>query len=426
MSTIQLTSICNRNAAPVINSPQLIYVLTELFPGAGVSHVRLPLNLTLLLDRSGSMAGPKLRNMKEAVKRIIDQLDPQDVISIVTFETRTKVLFPAQLATDKESLKKQVDKIDDGGGTNMAAGLREGINQVQRWMGPDRISRLVMLTDGEATDKEDDSRREAENAGAMGIPIIGLGLGKDWNEDFVFDLSDRSLLAADSRTGHVDYIQNPDEAINIFQQVYNSMQVVARDATINIRMVQGLEARRVWQVTPLINDLSLRTIQGRAIVIPVGELEQSGASYLVEMMLPPRPEGAVRIAQTDVSYTVPSQGQVRDAVDLVVNFTSDPTQYNQMNGRVMNIVERVQAFKLQTQALNEAEMGQVGQATQKLRQAVTILLSQGEADLAEQMQQEVSQLEQSGEISSEGKKTIKLTSRKTVRLSDVDSQAMED
>ena len=135
-------------------------------------------------------------------------------------------------------------------------------------------------------------------------------------------------------------------------------------------------------------------------------------------MLPPRPSGLVRIAQTDVSYSIPGQGQVRDAVDLVVNFTDDPMQHNQMNGRVMNIVERVQAFKLQTQALSEAEMGQVGQATQKLRQAVTILLSQGETELADQMQNEVNQLEQSGQISTEGKKTIKLTSRKTVRLSD--------
>ena len=84
----------------------------------------------------------------------------------------------------------------------------------------------------------------------------------------------------------------------------------------------------------------------------------------------------------------------------------------------MNVVEKVQAFKLQTQALDEAEMGNVRGATQKLRQAVTILLSQGEADLAGQMQQEADRLEQSGEMSSEGKKTIKLTSRKTVRLSD--------
>jgi len=418
MSSVQLTSLCNRNAASVINTPQLIYVLTELFPRAGVSNVRLPLNLTLVLDRSGSMAGPKIRNLKEAVKRIIDQLDPVDVISIVTFETRTRLLIPAQPATDKENLKRQVNDIEDGGGTNMAKGLREGINQVQQFMGPERVSRLVLLTDGEVTDKEEDSRREADNAGAMGVPLIGLGLGKNWNEDFVLDLADRSLLAAGSGSGRADYIQDPDDAIKVFQEVYNSMQVVAQDVTINIRMVQGLEARRVWQVTPMISDIGLRAIQGRAIVIPAGDLEQSGMSFLAEIMLPPRPSGLVRIAQTDVAYTIPNQGQIRDAVDLVVNFTDDPMQYNQMNGRVMNIVERVQAFKLQTQALSEAEMGQVGQATQKLRQAVTILLSQGETELADQMQHEVNQLEQSGQISTEGKKTIKLTSRKTVRLSD--------
>jgi len=80
--------------------------------------------------------------------------------------------------------------------------------------------------------------------------------------------------------------------------------------------------------------------------------------------------------------------------------------------------KKVQAFKLQTQALEEAEMGDVNGATQKLRQAVTILLSQNETELAGQMQQEADQLERSGQISSEGKKTIKLTSRKTVKLSD--------
>ncbi|MFC1878903.1 VWA domain-containing protein [Chloroflexota bacterium] len=417
---MQLTSMCNRNGVPVLNQPQLIYVLTELAPGSAMSNVRLPLNFALVLDRSGSMAGPKLRTMKEAVKNIIDQLEPNDIVSIVTFETRTQVIVDAQPASDKDNLKRRIDRIRDGGATNLATGLREGLNQVKQHHSPERTSRIILLTDGEATDDEDDSRDIADRAGDMGIPIFGLGFGKDWAEDFVFDLADRSIAQPGSRTGKADYIPSPSEAIKIFQEVYQSMQVVAQDVNMTIRMVQGLEARRVWQVTPMIRDIGISAIQGRAIVVPVGDLEKGGTAYLVEIMLPPRPAGAVRIAQTDATYSIPGIGQQREAVDLILQFTQDQTVYNQTNGRVMNVVEKVQAFKLQTQALDEAELGNVQGATRKLRQAVTILLSQGEEDLAGQMQQEADRLETSGQISSEGKKTIKLTSRKTVKLSDME------
>jgi Ca-activated chloride channel family protein len=416
---LQLNSQCNRVGVPVLVQPQLIYILTEVLPSTAMSNIRLPLNFALVLDHSGSMAGEKLRMMKEAVKNIIDQLQPDDVLSIVTFETKTQVLVPAQPATDKEGLKRQVDKIRDGGGTNMATGLLEGLKQVSQKHGADRVSRIVLLTDGEATDKEDDSRRLADQAGAKEIPVIALGFGKDWNEDFLFDLADRSILAqAGSRTGRADYIPTPNDANKIFQEVYQSMQVVAQDVSIIVRMVQGLEARRVWQVVPLIKDIGRSAIQGRAIVIPAGQLEKAGAAYLIEVMLPPRPLGAVRIAQTEVTYNVPGRGEQREATDLILQFSQDPGVINQVNGHVMNVVEKVQAFKLQTQALDEAEIGNVSGATQKLRQAVTILLSQGETDLASQMQQEANRLEQSGELSSEGKKTIKLTSRKTVKLSE--------
>lgn len=422
---LTLTSQCNRLGVPVLNQPQLVYIMTELIPSAGVANVRLPLNFALVLDRSGSMAGEKLRTMKEAVKNIIDQLSPDDIISIITFETKTQVLVKAQQAYDREELKRQVDKIRDGGGTNMGNGLKEGLDAVSLMHSEGRVSRIILLTDGEATDDEDNSRRVADKAGERGIPLISLGFGKDWNEDFMFDLADRSILATpNSRTGQADYIPKPADANKIFQEVYQSMQVIAQDVNITIRMVQGLEARRVWQVSPLIKDVGRNVIQGRAIVIPAGQLEKSGAAYLAEIMLPPRPAGAVRIAQTDVTYTLPGGGPeeslstVREAIDLIVQYSPDPAINSQLNGRVMNVVEKVQAFKLQTQALDEAEMGNVSGATQKLRQAVTILLSQGETDLAGQMQQEADRLEQSGEISSEGKKTIKLTSRKTVRLSD--------
>ena len=82
----------------------------------------------------------------------------------------------------------------------------------------------------------------------------------------------------------------------------------------------------------------------------------------------------------------------------------------------MNIVEKVTAFKLQTRALQDVEKGNVRGATQKLRSAVTMLLNQGEADLAQTLQKEADKLQQQGQLSSEGKKTIKFKSRKTVRL----------
>jgi Ca-activated chloride channel family protein len=422
---LQLTSLCNRAAVPVVNQPQLVYVLTELLPGPAVSNVRLPVNFALVLDRSGSMAGEKLRTMKEAVKNIIDQLESTDIVSIVAFETKTHVLVRAQPAANKQELKRQVDRIDDGGGTNMAPGLREGLQLVSQYHSQERVSRIILLTDGEATDKESESHKVADHAGEMGIPIIGLGFGKDWKHEFLIDLADRSLMAPGTQTGYTDFIPTPKDANKIFQEVYKSMQVVAQDVTITIRMVQGLEARRVWQVVPMIRDIGHGAIQGRAVVIQVGQLEKGGTAYLAELMLPPRPAGAVRIAQTEASYNVQSlersgerSGPQREAVDLVVQFATDPASAAQYNGKVMNIVERVQAFKLQTQALNEAEGGNVSGATQKLRAAVTILLSQGENDLASQMQQEADRLEQSGQMSDESKKTIKLTSRKTVRLSD--------
>ena len=416
---LNINSVCNRTGVPVLDQPQLIYILTELAPGESMSGSRIPLNFALVLDRSGSMAGEKLRTMKDAVKNIIDQLNPDDIISIVTFETKTQVLVDSQPATNKEEIKSQVDKIRDGGGTNMAPAIQEGLRLVSMKQASERVSRLVLLTDGEATDNEDDSRNLANLAGSQGIQLVGLGFGKDWNEDFLFDLADRSLLSAPgARLGHADYIPRPEDANKVFQDVYQSMQVVAKDVSITIRMVQGLEARRVWQVAPLIKDVGRRVIQGRAIVIPVGELEKNGAAYLAEVMLPPRSQGTVRIAQTDVTFDIPGVGQKKEAVDLIVQYSADQAIQNQLNGRVMNIIEKVQAFKLQTQALEEVDTGNVKAATQKLRQAVTILLSQGETNLASQMQEEAERLEQSGEISSEGKKTIKLTSRKTVRLTD--------
>lgn len=416
---LQFSITCSRNSLPISEQPQLGYFLVELAPQPAAEGRRLPLNFALILDHSGSMAGEKLRMMKEAVKSIIDQLEPQDIISIVLFESRSRVLVSASRANDREKLKQAVDQIREAGGTSLAPALRAGLQLVGQHHSPDRISRLILLTDGEVTDDPAESRLLAEEAGRLGIPIISLGFGKDWNERFLFDLADLSIRApAGSHQGLADYIPSPQHIVEIFQQVFRSMQVMARDVMLTLRMVQGMEARRVWQVHPLIRDISLKTIQGRAVCIEIGQLEQMGNAYLLELMLPPRPAGNYRLLQGEVVYQTALTGAGRQTVDVLLSYCSAADEA--LNGRVMNVVEKVQAFRLQTQALDEAEVGRVEAATQKLRQAVTILLAQGETELAQQMQTEVERLEAQGQISSEGKKTILLTSRKTVRMSDLE------
>ena len=98
----------------------------------------------------------------------------------------------------------------------------------------------------------------------------------------------------------------------------------------------------------------------------------------------------------------------------------DQALTRQLNPQVMNIVEKVSAFKLQTRALDDIEAGNVAGATQKLQSAVTRLLNTGEAELAQTVQQEVQHPQQQGQLSTEGQKTIRFGSRKTVRLSDLD------
>src|SRR5512139_1726517 len=137
---LKLTCLCSRAGVQVMDQAQLIYILAELLPGDALAEIRLPLNFALLLDHSGSMAGEKLRTMKEAVKNIIDQLGPDDILSIITFESKTHVIVPAQPAANKLELKRQVELIKDAGGTNMAPGLREALKQVSRKQAESRIN----------------------------------------------------------------------------------------------------------------------------------------------------------------------------------------------------------------------------------------------------------------------------------------------
>lgn len=396
-------------------TPQVIYALLEVQPTQVVAQVRMPVNVSFVLDRSGSMKGDKIERVRQATSMAINLLDRQDIASVVIFDHRVEVLIPAGPVENRSDLLERIRKIRDAGGTKIAPALEKGLREIEKDRGG-TIRRLVLLTDGQ-TENEDECLRRAEDAGRIGVPITALGVGKDWNEDLLIEMANRS-------GGTADYIARPDEITEYFQNtVQRAQNTAVQNSTLNLRLVQGITPRAVWQVTPLINNLGYRPISDRDVSVPMGELETGqGRTLLVELLVDPRPAGSYRVGQAEVSYDVPALKLVgeKTKADLMLTFTADQAQLNQVNPGVMNIVEKVSAFKLQTRALQDLQSGDVAGATQKLKSAVTRLLNQGEVDLAQTMQQEISNLEQSGQLSSEGQKTIKFQGRKTVRLSDLD------
>jgi Ca-activated chloride channel family protein len=397
------------------NTAQVAYLLLEIQPSQVIAQVRMPVNVSFVLDRSGSMKGDKMERVRRATAMALDLLDAQDIASVVIFDHRTEVLIPAGQVRDRRELQERVGKIRDAGGTKIAPALEKGLREIEK----DRqgaIRRLVLLTDGQ-TENEQECLLRAEDAGRMGVPITALGVGKDWNEDLLIEMANRS-------GGTADYIARPDEITEYFQNTVQRAQSTAiQNATVNLRLVQGVTPRAVWQVIPLINNMGYQPISDRDVSVPLGELESSqGRTLLIELMVDPRPVGTYRVGQAEVGYDVPVLKLVGEKakIDVMLSFTADQSQLGQVNPGVMNIVEKISAFKLQTRALQDIAAGDVAGGTQKLKSAVTRLLSQGELELAGTMQQEIANLEQSGQLSSEGQKTIKFQGRKTVRLSDLD------
>src|SRR5579885_1591077 len=390
---------------PVTGGSQVAYVLLEAKPTELMAQVRMPLNFCLVLDHSGSMKGPKLRNVKEAVKMVIDRLEPTDYISVVIFDDTAQVMIPSMPANDNVGMKAAIDRIRDGGGTTMSLGMIQGLNELRRWNIPNAVNRMILLTDGVTYGDSERCRQLASDARANGIAIYPLGIGQDWDEALLDDIGQRSGGMP------AEFIRNPEDAMSIFQQQISSAVAVAvRNAVLTLRLPTGVTPRKAVKVLPIISDLGQSVLSDRQVVIPLGDLEKdTPQSVLVELMIDPRPAGLFRIAQAELTYDVPMANVVgeKERDDIKVTFTTDPNEAAQVNALVMNFAEKANANRLVTRVLDEYK--RTGKVTTRLAPNITRVLDDETQAALEQINQgqQISQ----EQVKSIGNKTRKLTQR---------------
>jgi Ca-activated chloride channel family protein len=131
---------------------------------------RTPANVALVIDRSGSMQGDKIRQAREAAIEAVGRLNGNDIISIVAYDDTVDVLVPATKASDIAVIKNGIRKIKADGSTALFAGVSKCAAEVCKFLARDRVNRIILLSDGMANVGPD-------SPGALGD--LGASLAKE-------------------------------------------------------------------------------------------------------------------------------------------------------------------------------------------------------------------------------------------------------
>lgn len=362
--------------ATMANGPAREQFLLELRAGGAMAgSIRTPLNVCLVIDRSGSMEGPPLDFVKHACAQLVDMLAPDDVLSIVTFEQTVDVLMPPQRVTNKQMIKDGIMQIVAGNTTNLYEGMRLGFQQVIAGDQPGRATRLVVLTDGDPTEGIKDFHSivgQTAEFKSRGVTCTFLGFGPDYNEE---------LLAAMAKTsgGNYYYIPRPEMIPEVFRtEMEKLLTTVARNIRFDLKLARWVTMRGPQQA------------DAGEVSLAMADMERgSTLQQVIDLEFPNHPLGHYRVAGGKLIYDDGSTGRTESVdVDLVVEFTSEQARYSApVDPRVAQAAD----IQLASRAVEKTIMGLKTQqisaaaAVQELQKTQALLLNQGRTTEAQEV-----------------------------------------
>jgi Ca-activated chloride channel family protein len=406
-------ALCSRDA--VLSSAEnfVLYLLLETKPqGSGTG--RLPLNLGIVLDRSGSMYDEKrLDYVSEAVKYLIDQLGSDDRTAVIAFADKAAVVATAdELLRDKARVKRAIDDIDlleIGGGTQMALGMEAALAEVEKNYAPNRLNRLLLLTDGQTYEERkclDLARKHRDR-----IACSTLGVGIEFNEKLLMEM-------AEAGGANYHFINEPATIPSIFSRELEGLRNVAlTNARIEVRLSAGVQVKEVFRSSPQIYPIKDATPDAeRALVISLGDVESKvPSSALMVLVLPPRKPGRVRIAQATLCYDTPEARDQRENTEAVVTYTLDREAIGKANAYVMNLVDQVSIAKIQMQAEAAVAAGNVDKATRLLGNAIAGTQRLGNTKATQALVSLQNEIKKTQTLTTRAAKTQLLTAQATLR-----------
>lgn len=396
----------SKRAVLPLPEEQIVYLLAEIFAAPRTENapkVETRLNLTLVLDHSNSMKGPRMERVKVAAQRLIEDMNPGDIISVVAFNDRASVIIPATPVDDKARLRARISVISPSGGTEIYQGLQAGYEEVKRYLGPRMVNHIILLTDGHTYGDQENCMELARNAADEGIAISAMGLGHDWNDDFL------DKLAA-TTGGSSLYINSADVVMRFFKDhVRNLANAFAERMFLSVAPDPDVQFEMAFQLSPSPQPLIID--EGR---IPLTSLQPNRAiSILMQFQLPANMVPGFRTVARLVAGGDILQNEhqpFRAVSDISLEVTDKPAREDPPNS-IMEALSKLTLYRLQERAREALDNGNVAEATRRLENLATRLLEMGENNLAEQTMSEAKYIAHTQALSDKGRKTIKYQTR---------------
>ena len=263
----------------------LVRIVAPEAPATTESVVRTPLDIALVIDRSGSMSGQPLETAKECAVRIVKGLRPDDRISIVTFDDGIDIVQALTAVGDAKDIEARVRSIQSGGSTNLFGGWEEGAKQLAPFVKKERIARVILLSDGQANQglvNESEIFTHVSKLAGTGITTSTIGLGHGFNE---------SLLAGMAKSGEgvANFGQTPEDLDEAFEQQFAILSnTFLRQVEIKIQGGSDVKARLVGEIledtissTRKLGTLSWNTALVAVVEIKIGQNAKSDELFAV-------------------------------------------------------------------------------------------------------------------------------------------------
>jgi Ca-activated chloride channel family protein len=389
---------------PILEEPQMVYLLAELRPPDESDRKLLPLNLCLVIDRSTSMRGNRLQRVKNALELLLPKLSSSDLLSVVVFSDRAEVLLPPKPVGEQKQSTNWIDRIEASGGTEIYQGLLSGVKQLRKASLDDFNNQLILVTDGRTYGDEKDCLRLAQDAASSAIAVHAFGIGSDWDDKFL-----DALVAPSS--GLVEYIDSEEKIVSSLQKRLRSLgDTYANQVNLHAIWPRTVELRDSFRLTPYAQQLQLSGDE-----IALGNVEGGGAlSFLLAFSIKPQPIATRIRIPLHISAEFPRIGTQTVKKQLELSIIPDPPSSDPPPD-VIRAVRLLTLYHLHERAWQEAEAGKTAEAAERMRRLSTRLLEAGEPDLAFRADFEARQLSQTGKLSPLGHKALKYGTRALTR-----------